>query len=451
LDSDEHLVSFNLFKKDRKNMSKIKNIISREILDSRGNPTIEVEVSLESGISGIASVPSGASTGKFEALELRDNDPKRYLGLGVLKAVENVNTLIKKRLLGEDVFKQAHIDELMLALDGSENKSNLGANAILGVSLAVCRAAANEKGIPLYQYINDICEIKVKPKLPVPMFNVLNGGQHSDNGLGIQEFKIIPTGIKTFTEQLRAGSEIFHKLKKILEAANQSTSVGDEGGFAPKLESNTQALEIISQAVTQAGYELGRQVNLGIDAAASSFYDENENLYILKPEGVSLEKERLISIYREWIDKYHLVSIEDGLAEEDWDGWKIMTEKIVKKPISSEVTKNVLDQHILVGDDLLVTNVKRLEKAIKEKACNAVLIKVNQIGSLSETFDCIRLAKKHKMKVMVSHRSGETTDDFIADLAVGTAAEFIKSGSLSRGERLCKYNRLMKIEAELKS
>jgi len=431
-------------------MSKIKNIISREILDSRGNPTIEVEVSLESGIKGIASVPSGASTGKFEALELRDKDPKRYLGLGVLRAVENVNTLIKKRLIGENVFKQAQIDEIMLALDGSENKSNLGANAILGVSLAVCRAAANEKGIPLYQYINEICEIKVKPKLPVPMFNVLNGGQHSDNGLSIQEFKIIPTGIKTFTEQLRAGSEIFHKLKKILEAANQSTSVGDEGGFAPKLESNTQALEIISQAVTQAGYELGKQVNLGIDAAASSFYDESENLYILKPEGVSLEKERLISIYREWIDKYHLVSIEDGLAEEDWEGWKIMTEKIVKKPISSEVTKNVLDQHILVGDDLLVTNVKRLEKAIKEKACNAVLIKVNQIGSLSETFDCIRLAKKHKMKVMVSHRSGETTDDFIADLAVGTAAEFIKSGSLSRGERLCKYNRLMKIEAELK-
>ncbi len=431
-------------------MSKITNIVSREILDSRGNPTIEVEVSLESGIKGVASVPSGASTGKFEALELRDKDPKRYLGLGVLKAVENVNTVIKKRLLGESVFKQAHIDELMLTLDGSENKSNLGANAILGVSLAVCRAAANEKCIPLYQYINDICEIKVKPKLPVPMFNVLNGGQHSDNGLGIQEFKIIPTGVKTFSEQLRAGSEIFHTLKKILEVAKQSTAVGDEGGFAPRLESNTQALEIISQAITQAGYELGKQVNLGIDAAASSFYDESENLYVLKPEGVSLEKERLISIYREWIDKYHLVSIEDGLAEEDWDGWKIMTEKIVKKPISSEVTKSVLDQHILVGDDLLVTNVKRLEKAIKERACNAVLIKVNQIGSLSETFDCIRLAKKNKMKVMVSHRSGETTDDFIADLAVGTAAEFIKSGSLSRGERLCKYNRLMKIEAELK-
>jgi enolase len=431
-------------------MSKITNIIGREILDSRGNPTIEVEVFLENGFSGLAAVPSGASTGKFEAWELRDNDPERYCGLGVLNAVKNVNTIIKEKLLGEDAAKQGHIDEIMLALDGTENKKNLGANAILGVSLAVCRATANEKGIPLYQYINDICDIGVKPKIPIPMFNVLNGGKHSDSGLSLQEFKVIPTGIKKFSEQLRAGSEVFHKLKKILEAANQSTGVGDEGGFAPKLESNTQALELINQAISEAGYELGKQVNLGIDAAASSFYDEVENRYVLKPENVSLEKERLISIYREWIDKYHLVSIEDGLAEEDWDGWKIMTEKIVGKPISSDVAKNVLDRHILVGDDLLVTNVKRLEKAIERKACNAVLIKVNQIGSLSETFDCIRLAKKNKMKVMVSHRSGETTDDFIADLAVGTASEFIKSGSLSRGERLCKYNRLMKIEEQLK-
>ena len=432
-------------------MSKIKDLIAREILDSRGNPTVEVEVVLESGVSAIASVPSGASTGKFEALELRDNDPARYAGLGVLKAIKNVNTVIKKSLLGQEVSNQAQLDEIMLELDGSENKTHLGANAILGVSLAVCRAAAKEKKLPLYKYINQICGIKGKPSLPVPMFNVLNGGQHSDNGLSIQEFKIIPTGVKTFAEQLRAGSEIFHKLKKLLETAKQSTGVGDEGGFAPKLESNTQALEIINQAITTAGYELGKEINLGIDAAASSFYEEKENLYILKPENVSLEKERLISIYREWIDKFHLVSIEDGLAEEDWDGWKIMTEKIVGKSLSSEVSRNVLSEHILVGDDLLVTNVKRLERAIKERACNAVLIKVNQIGSLSETFDCIRLAKKNKMKVMVSHRSGETTDDFIADLAVGTGAEFIKSGSLSRGERLCKYNRLMKIEQELKS
>jgi len=430
-------------------MSKIVNIVGREILDSRGNPTVEVEVLLESGTRAVAAVPSGASTGKFEALELRDNDASRYNGLGVLDAVKNVNNLIKNSLLGQDATRQADIDKIMLELDGSENKKNLGANAILGVSLAVCRAAANEKNIPLYQYINEICDIKVKPALPIPMFNVLNGGQHSDSGLSIQEFKIIPTGVKSFSEQLRAGSEIFHKLKKILEAANQSTGVGDEGGFSAKLESNTQALELINQAITQAGYELGKQVNLGIDAAASSFYDEKENTYILKPENVSLEKERLISIYREWIEKYHLVSIEDGLAEEDWDGWKMMTEKIVSKPISSDVPKAVLSEHILVGDDLLVTNVKRLERAIAEKACNAVLIKVNQIGSLSETFDCIRLAKKNKMKVMVSHRSGETTDEFIADLAVGTASEFIKSGSLSRGERLCKYNRLMKIEQEL--
>lgn len=432
-------------------MSKIIDVKGREILDSRGNPTVEVEIVLESGVRAVAAVPSGASTGKFEALELRDKDPERYNGMGVLCAVKNVNTSIKKILLGQEVSQQAVIDEKMLALDGSENKINLGANAILGVSLAVCRAAASEKGIPLYQYINEICDMNVKPKLPIPMFNVLNGGQHSDNGLSIQEFKIIPTGVKKFSEQLRAGSEIFHKLKKILEADNQSTGVGDEGGFAPKLESNTHALEVINQAIIEAGYELGKQVNLGIDAAASSFYDENEDLYILKPENVSLEKERLVNIYREWIDKYHLVSIEDGLAEEDWDGWRSMTEKIASKPISSDISKNVLNHHILVGDDLLVTNVKRLQRAIKEKACNAVLIKVNQIGSLSETFDCIRMAKKNKMKVMVSHRSGETTDEFIADLAVGTASEFIKSGSLSRGERLCKYNRLMKIESELKA
>jgi len=430
-------------------MSKIKDIIGREILDSRGNPTVEVEVVLESGVRVVAAVPSGASTGKFEALELRDGDKARYNGLGVLSAVKNVNTTIKEKLVGQEAENQKAIDEIMLALDGTENKQNLGANAILGVSLAVCRAAATEKGLPLYQYINKICGMTVTPKLPIPMFNVLNGGQHSDNGLSIQEFKVIPTGVATFKEQLRAGSEVFHKLKKILEADNQSTGVGDEGGFAPKLESNTHALEVINQAITQAGYELGKQVNLGIDAAASSFYDEAENLYILKPEGVSLEKERLVSIYREWIDKYHLVSIEDGLAEEDWDGWKMMTEKIVAKEISSEIDKAVLDQHILVGDDLLVTNVKRLEKAIAQKACNAVLIKVNQIGSLSETLACIKLAKENNFKVMVSHRSGETTDDFIADLAVGTASEFIKSGSLSRGERLCKYNRLMRIEEEL--
>lgn len=431
-------------------MFKIQDIQAREILDSRGNPTVEVEVVLSGGTKAVAAVPSGASTGKFEALELRDGDEKRYGGLGVLAAVNNVNTLIREALVGKDASKQLEIDEAMLELDGTENKSKLGANAILGVSLAVCRAVAMAKNIPLYAYINEISDLQVDPKVPVPMFNVLNGGKHSDSGLSIQEFKVIPTGIKTFAEQLRAGSEVFHALKKILEAANHSSGVGDEGGFSPKLESNTQALEMINQAITKCGYELGSQVNLGIDAAASSFYDEDENHYVFKPEGVLLERDQMINIYREWIDKYHVVSIEDGLAEDDWDGWAQMTEKIAKKPILPGIPKEVLTENILVGDDLLVTNVKRLEKAIEKRACNAVLIKVNQIGSLSETLECIKLAKKNKMKVMISHRSGETTDDFIADLAAGTAAEFIKSGSLSRGERLCKYNRLMKIESELK-
>lgn len=430
-------------------MSKIANICAREILDSRGNPTVEVEVVLSSGTSAIAAVPSGASTGKFEALELRDGDQKRYGGLGVLKAVQNVNGEIKKALIGKDVFDQFEIDEIMKELDGTENKSHLGANAILGVSLAICRAAAKETKIPLYKYINEISKLDVEPKLPVPMFNVLNGGKHSDSGLSIQEFKVIPTGIKTFKEQLRAGSEIFHTLKKIIEASNQSSGVGDEGGFSPKLESNTKALEIINQAIEESGYKLGTEINLGVDAAASSFYNESEKHYVFKPENVHLEKEQMVAMYKEWTDKYHVVSIEDGLAEEDWAGWAMMTEKIAGKSILPGIPKDVLSENILIGDDLLVTNVKRVEKAIQEKACNAVLIKVNQIGSLSETLDCIRLAKKHGLKVMVSHRSGETTDDFIADLAVGTASEFIKSGSLSRGERLCKYNRLMKIEEEL--
>ena len=432
-------------------MLKIKNIIAREILDSRGNPTVEVEVFLSGGESAVAAVPSGASTGKFEALELRDGDAQRYGGLGVLTAVKNVNTKIKDALIGKDASQQLVDDEIMLELDGYKNKTRLGANAILGVSLAVCRAVAKAKKIPLYQYINEISGLNTKPKLPVPMFNVLNGGMHSDSGLSIQEFKVIPTGIKTFKEQLRAGSEIFHKLKKIIEAGHNSSGVGDEGGFSPKLESNTQALEIINQAITESGYTLGSEINLGIDAAASNFYDEEEKHYLVKPEGAHLERERLINMYREWIDKYHVVSVEDGLAEDDWEGWKIMTEKIAGKQILDGIPKNVLSENLLVGDDLLVTNVKRVERAIKEKSCNAVLIKVNQIGSLSETLECIRLAKKNKMKIMISHRSGETTDDFIADLAAGTAAEFIKSGSLSRGERLCKYNRLMKIEQEIKA
>jgi len=432
-------------------MSEIKEIYAREILDSRGNPTVEVEVTLESGARGIAGVPSGASTGTFEALELRDGDKKRYGGLGVKKAVNNVNTSLREALVGKEAGDQNAIDEIMLSLDGTENKSKMGANAILGVSLAVCRARATEKKMPLYKYIREISGLPLKKfTLPMPMFNVLNGGQHSDSGLSIQEFKIVPTGIKTFAEQLRGASEVFHMLKKILEADGQSTGVGDEGGFSAKLESNTEALECINKAITESGYALGTQFNVGIDAAASSFFEESENHYVLKPEGVSLERERLINLYREWIDKYHVVSVEDGLNENDWEGWAIMTEKIANMPINVGIPKAVLEKNMLIGDDLLVTNVKRLEKAIEMKACNSVLIKVNQIGTLTETIECIKLAKKHKMKTVVSHRSGETTDDFIADLAVGCGCEFMKSGSLSRGERICKYNRLLRIEEELK-
>jgi len=432
-------------------MSAIKEIKAREILDSRGNPTVEVEVVLESGVKGIAGVPSGASTGTFEALELRDADKKRYGGLGVKNAVNNANTVLREALVGKEAGNQKDIDAAMIALDGTENKSKLGANAILGISLAVCRAMAVEKNLPLYAYIREISGLPGKKfTLPMPMFNVLNGGQHSDSGLSIQEFKIVPTGLKPFAEQLRGASEVFHMLKKLLEADGQSTGVGDEGGFSAKLESNTEALEFINKAIVESGYELGTQFNVGIDAAASSFFEENENHYVLKPENVSLERERLINLYREWIDKYHVVSGEDGLNENDFEGWASMTEKIAGMPINAGVPKAVLEQNMLIGDDLLVTNVKRVQKAIDTKACNAVLIKVNQIGTLTETIECIKLAKKNKLKTVVSHRSGETTDDFISDLAVGCGCEFMKSGSLSRGERICKYNRLLRIEEEIK-
>ncbi|KKT95524.1 MAG: enolase, enolase [Parcubacteria group bacterium GW2011_GWC1_45_14] len=405
---------------------------------------------MESGAIGTAGVPSGASTGKFEALELRDGDEKRYGGLGVLKAVANVDGPIRSALIGKDAKKQTEIDELMLELDGTENKSKLGANAILGVSLAVCKAAAAHEKKPLYEYISEISGLGGKKlKTPIPMFNVLNGGQHADSGLSVQEFKIVPDGIKKFSEQLRAGSEVFHKLKKILAAGGYSTSVGDEGGFSPKLESNTKALEFINRAISESGYALGNEVNLGLDVAANSFFEENENHYVLKPEGVTLERDRLINLYKEWIEKYYIISVEDGLHEEDWDGWAQMQEKIAKKSFLNGLIGSGTKETMLIGDDLLVTNVKRLQKAIEHKSCNSVLIKVNQIGSLSETFDCIRLAKKNKMRTVISHRSGETTDEFISDLAVGTGADYMKSGSLSRGERICKYNRLAKIEQEL--
>jgi len=431
-------------------MSKIKKIYAREILDSRGDPTVEVEVVLESGIKGVAAVPSGASTGSYEAIELRDGDKDRYQGKGVSKAVENVNEIIAKELVGMNCENQNEIDKKMIKLDGTENKSNLGANAILGVSLAVCRASAIEQELPLYEYIKKTYKIpNTKYQIPIPMFNVLNGGQHSDSGLSIQEFKIIPMGIKTFKEQLRAGSEVFHALKKILESNEQKTSVGDEGGFAPNLESNTQALELICQAIKEAGYVPGSQINIGIDAAASSFYNKSDSQYFLEPEKVALSRESLINLYKEWIDKYNVISIEDGLNEDDWEGWGILTKKIEEKTINSGLFSGT-DKYMTIGDDLLVTNVKRLKKAIETKACNSVLIKVNQIGTLSETIECIKLAHKNKMKTVVSHRSGETTDDFISDLAVGTGSEFMKSGSLSRGERLCKYNRLLRIEEEIK-
>jgi len=431
-------------------MSEIKNIYAREILDSRGNPTIEVTVELESGAMGTAAVPSGASTGKFEALELRDGDKSRFGGLGVLGAMANVSGPIREALIGKEAKNQLAIDEAMLELDGTENKSKLGANAILGVSLAVCKASAAEEKKPLYEYISEIFGLNEKLKLPIPMFNVLNGGQHADSGLSVQEFKVVPNGIDKFSEQLRAGSEIFHKLKNILADGGYSTSVGDEGGFSPKLESNTKALELINRAIEESGYSLGSQVNLGLDVAANSFYEEKENHYVLKPEGVILEKENLVNLYKEWMEKYHIISMEDGLHEEDWDGWAMMLEKIAKKTFLGGLIGTGAKENMLIGDDLLVTNVKRLQKSIEHKSCNSVLIKVNQIGSLSETFDCIRLAKKNKMRTVISHRSGETTDDFISDLAVGTGADYMKSGSLSRGERICKYNRLLKIEQELK-
>lgn len=424
-------------------MSVIVEVAAREILDSRGNPTVEAWVRLADGSEATFGVPSGASTGAHEAHELRDGDVHRYGGLGVLRAVENVNGEIREALLGLESNDQKHIDEVLIQLDGTDNKQRLGANAILGVSIAVARAAALSQEIPLALWIEELYGKKRKGnQFPVPMFNVLNGGKHSDSGLSIQEFKLIPAGIVGFDEQLRAGSEIFHALKKLLEDRGQTTGVGDEGGFAPHLESHAQALEYLGEAVHAAGYVLGKEVFLGLDVAADSFFNSEDATYLLKPENVTLSRESLVNLYREWIQKYSIVSIEDGLQEEDFEGWAQMREKLEKE--SAAWGKPVL----LVGDDLLVTNVKRLETAIATKACNAVLIKINQIGTLSETLACMRLAHKNAMATMISHRSGETGDDFIADLAYGASSEFIKSGSLSRGERLAKYNRLLKLYTE---
>ncbi len=421
-------------------MSKIVQVEGREILDSRGNPTVEVKVVLEDGTVGVAGVPSGASTGTFEAVELRDGDKGRYRGLGVLNAVANVNGELREAVLGMEASEQGALDKKMIDLDGTENKGRLGANAILGISLAAARAAAISAGKPLYAHIRSLAGlVESISSFPVPMFNVINGGKHSDSGLSAQEFKLVPYGIGDYPDQLRAGSETFHALKGILEKANLSVGVGDEGGFAPHMESHSHALETLHQAITAAGYAPGKDIFIGFDVAASSFYDEAEDKYSLKPENVELTRESIVNLYRDWIEKYAVVSIEDGLQEEDWEGWAQMNAKLSKEHAAWG------KETMLIGDDLLVTNPKRLAKAIEAKSCNAVLIKVNQIGTLTETLECMNLARANGFASVVSHRSGETVDDFIADLAVGADAGFIKTGSLSRGERLAKYNRLLAI------
>jgi len=419
-------------------IKRIKKIVAREIIDSRGNPTVEVEVMLENKIRAVASVPSGASTGEFEALELRDGN-KRYDGKGVLEACENVNIKINKLLKGEVVTNQKKIDKMMIELDGTENKNSLGANAILGVSLACARAGAITTNKPLYKYLAKTFEFKtLNFTMPVPMFNIVNGGKHADSGLSVQEFMIVPRGIKSSKERVRAGSEIFHNLKSILSGKGFSTGVGDEGGFAPKLDSHTQTFELIAEAVEKSGYVVGKDVVFAIDSAANSFCDVDSGEYIVRPEHISLDYNRLIALYLEWIEKYPLISIEDGLNEEEWEQWGQLKQNILK------VNKKIM----IVADDLTVTNIKRLQKAIDNKCANAIIIKFNQIGSLSETIECVKMAQKAGWKIIVSHRSGETCDDFIADLAVASGADFLKAGSLSRGERLAKYNRLMKIEEE---
>lgn len=417
----------------------IKKIIAREILDSRGNPTVEVEVTLDNKIRAKASVASGASTGEFEALELRDGDEGRYGGNGVLRACENVNKKIAPILIGQNITAQKKIDALMLKLDGTKNKSNLGANAILGVSLACARAAAISQGKTLYKYLAKTYGFEDKFKMPVPMFNILNGGKHADSGLSIQEFMIVPLGIEKAKDRIRAGSEIFHNFQKILAGGGYATGVGDEGGFAPKLDSIEQGIESILKAIEQSGYEAGKDVFVSLDAAANSFYFSKEDQYVINPGNACLDANRLIALYSEWVGKYPILSIEDGLNENDLLGWKEM-----KKRLSS-VKKNF----IIIADDLTVTDTARVETVAKKNAANAIIIKLNQIGSLTETMECIKKAQGLGWKIVVSHRSGETCDDFIADLAVSVGADFLKSGSLSRGERLAKYNRLMEIEAEL--
>jgi enolase len=411
----------------------IKEIRAREILDSRGNPTVEARVILHGGEVGIAAVPSGASTGKHEALELRDG-AKRYGGKGVLKAVKHINTKIAKALRGKDATKQREIDEYMLSLDGTPNKRRLGANAILAVSLANARAAAFAKGMPLYRHIRDVYRLKESGwRMPVPTMNILNGGRHADNNLSIQEFMIVPIH-RRFSERVRIGSQIFHTLGQLLQNKRYATGVGDEGGYAPDLTNNEQAVKLILEAVKKAGFTPGKHVFLAMDVAASEFYKSGKYYFLSNKTGWSADK--MIRTFESWLKKYPFLSIEDPLDEDDWDNWALLTKKLGKKTT-------------VVGDDLFVTNVHRIQKGIDMGVGNAVLIKLNQIGSLSETIDAIYLAKKNKYKISVSHRSGETADTFIADLAVAVNAEFIKTGSLSRSERVEKYNRLMQIEQEI--
>ncbi|MFZ3012454.1 MAG: phosphopyruvate hydratase [Nitrospira sp.] len=412
-------------------MSAIREIKGRQIIDSRGNPTIEAEVTLESGAKGRAAVPSGASTGEKEAIELRDGDKKRWMGKGVSKAVTNISKVIAQELLGQEAFDQAGIDRAMIALDGTKTKSKLGANAILGVSLAVAKASANETGQPLYRYLGG-ANARV---LPVPLMNIINGGAHADNRLDLQEFMIMPIGASRFSEALRMATEVFHSLKALLKKKGLNTAVGDEGGFAPDLQSNEEALSLISQAIEEAGYKVGRDIALALDCAASEFYDKGR--YVLEAEkNPERSSDEMISYYGKLLDRYPILSIEDGLSELDWKGWKILTEKLGKRVQ-------------LVGDDIFVTNVEIFSKGIKEGIGNSILIKLNQIGTLTETLDAIELAKRSGYTAIISHRSGETEDTTIADVAVATNSGLIKTGSLSRTDRVAKYNQLLRIEEEL--
>lgn len=413
-------------------MGQIINIFARQILDSRGNPTVEVEVVTDTGAVGRAAVPSGASTGVHEAVELRDGDAKRYLGKGVLKAVNNVNKILDEELRGYYVAEQSEIDAAMIKLDASENKSNLGANAILGVSLAVAKAAAQEAGQSLYRYIGGVNA----STLPIPMMNILNGGSHADNKIDIQEFMIMPVGAASFSEALRMGTEVFHTLKAVLKSRGHSTNVGDEGGFAPNLGSNEEAIEVVIDAIEKAGYKVGEDIYIALDAAASEFYDADKKIYHFESTNVDMTSEQLVEFWKEWTAKYPIISIEDGLAEDDWEGFTALTAAIG-------------DRVQIVGDDLFVTNVKRLSRGIEEKTANSILIKVNQIGTLTETINAVQLATQNSLTSIISHRSGETEDTTIADLAVALNTGLIKTGSASRSDRIAKYNQLLRIEEAL--